>query len=183
MAICENATVNVISGLYKGNAGKVIRIYGNVGIALVQLENGDLCKVYLSELVEIRPKETEPKIEIPEGAKKISRAVYMDALRIVTDPATVLADASNSVDFLHATLEGLASITLGHRLAGFLFEDTDVAVVTEDDFINALWKACNPVSITEMSREASAFNGLLTSASAVIRLRDLVPILFGDDNG
>lgn len=183
MAIRENATVNVIGGLYKGNTGKVIRIYGNVGIALVQLENGDLGKVYLSEMVEIRPQETEPKPEIPEGAKKISRAAFLDALRVVTDPATIFSDAVNPVDFLHATIEGMASITLGHKLAEVLFKDTDVAVVTEDDFVRALWKICDPASVVERSLEASAFDGLLISVSSVIRLRELVPILFGGENG
>lgn len=184
MAIRVNTPVKVIDGDYAGKTGKVIDIFATLGTAIVSFDdNGDVGKVSLSSLIEIQDQKKPVEPEIPEGAKKISRADFMSALIKVTDPATILSDAVNPVDFLHATLEGMASITFGHKLAADLFKDTDVAVVTEDDFVRALWKTCDPTSVAKRSREASAFDSLLMSVSSVIRLRDLVEILFGGENG
>lgn len=180
MAIRENATVNVIGGPYKDGTGKVVRVYGNVGIALVQMENGDLGKVYLSELVEIHPQETEPKTEIPEGAKKISRAdfeiAFIESIQLLRETAF-----DNPTSGIITTAIG--SI-VGKNIADKLFEDQDVVVMTEDQFTAVLWAGCSPEAMSGIIGGLMGIGKTIdVSIAALMSMRKIPDLLFGAENG
>lgn len=185
MAIRENATVNVIGGSYKGRTGKVVKIYDYADIAVVSFDdNGDLGKVLLSELVEIQPQESrivDVKIEIPEGAKTISRADFDAALAEITSPEKMRGSESN----LMATFTRIMTArVVGDSVRDKLFEDQDVVVMTEEEFISALWTACNPVTISESVKKGVYARGCIHVAiTAMIGLEEIVGILFGAENG
>jgi hypothetical protein len=180
MAIRENATVKVIGGVYKDETGKVVRIYGNVGVALVQLENGDLVKVFLSELVEIRPQEAEPKTEIPEGAKKISRADF-DAALIESHQYMMERTFRNPMSGI---IGGLTGTIVGADIADKIFKDQDVVVMTEDQFIAVLWAGCSPEAVNKsVGGKMYTRQAMDVSIAAIMNLRKIPSILFGAENG
>lgn len=180
MAIREKATVNVIGGPYKGNTGKVVRVYGSVGIALVQLENGDLGKVYLSEMVEIRPQETEPKTEIPEGAKKISRADFEVAF-IESNQFLRECTTENPTSGIVTTAVGTI---VGKNIADKLFKDQDVVVMTEDQFTAALWTGCSPEATSGIIGGLMGVGKTIdVSIAALMSMRKIPDLLFGAENG
>lgn len=158
-----------------GETGEVVHVYDFlVPMAVVKFENGVTAKVEVSNL-----RKVEPKAEIPESAKQITKAEFMAALQKITSPEAIFS--GKSVDPIHALTEGLSAILFGHKAARIIFEDKDVAILTEDDLVGALWDACDPAVMSEeTNRKHSAFDGLLMSVSAVIVLRDLVTILFGE---
>lgn len=168
-----------------GATGEVIRIYDlSRTIAAVKITPDEtiareiIIKLPVENLEKIGSQTQET--EIPEGAKQISEADFKTALKEITNPETVFSDVS---DPIHAMLEGMAATLFGLKLANILFEDTDVVIVTENDFVRALWKACDPTAVADNAAiETSAFDGLLMAVSSVIRLRELVPILFGGSN-
>lgn len=179
MAIRENATVNVIGGPYKDGTGKVIRIYESVGIALVQMDNGDLGKVYLAELVEIRPQEAEPKTEIPEGAKKISRASFDEAIKEATFS---VADVGRNP--MVGLMGAMTGVVVGQDVGDKIFKGQDVVVMTEEDFVVALWDGCNPKNVSaSVGNLHSVTKCLDVSVAAILSLRKIARILFGADNG
>lgn len=180
MAICENTHVAVIGGPYKDGTGKVVRVYGNVGIALVQMENGDLGKVYLSELVEIRPQETEPKTEIPAGAKKISRASFDEAIKEVTF-SVMDGNYRNPKSGLMGAMTGAL---VGQDVGDRIFKGQDVVVMTEEDFVVALWDGCNPKYVSASVGNAQPVVKCLDiSVAAILSLRKIGRILFGEERG
>ena len=149
-------------------------------MAVVKFENGVTAKVEVSNLRKVEAQENaEPKAEIPEGAKRITKVEFMAALQKITSPEAIFS--GKSVDPIHALTDGLSAILFGHKAASIIFEDKDVAILTEDDLVGALWDACDPAVMSEETgRKQSAFDCLLTSVTAVIVLRDLVTILFGE---
>lgn len=174
MSIKENDRARVVGDIFDGKVGTVKSVYNSLGVAIVTFDEG-IAKVPLSCLV----KEKEPESEIPEGAKRITKAEFMAALQKITSPEAIFS--GKSVDPIHALTDGLSAIIFGHKVASIIFEDKDVAVLTEDDLVGALWDACDPAVMSEeVNRKQSAFNCLLMSVSAVIVLRDLVTILFGE---
>lgn len=179
MAIRENATVKVISGPYKDDTGKVVRVYNNAGIALVQLESGNLGKVYLSELTEIRPQAIEPK-DILEGAKKISRTSFDEAVK----EATFSVMDGNYRNPMFGLMGTMIGALVGQDVGDKIFKGQDVVVMTEEDFVVALWDGCNPKHVSEMTdNRQSIVESLGVSVAAILSLRKIVRILFGADNG
>lgn len=183
MAIQKNATVKAIGGFYDGRVGKVCSIFPEIDTAVVSFDdNGDVGKVSLSALVEIRPQETEPKTEIPEGAKKISRADFDAAVEKITSPEKMMDFASNP-------MVGLTKILTAKIVGDFvrdkIFKDQDVVVMTEDEVILALWDACNPIAVNEMTTGGKTSNrkAVKVAITALISLEEIVDILFGAENG
>lgn len=183
MAIQKNATVKVIGGFYDGRVGKVCSIFPEIDTAVVSFDdNGDVGKVNLSALVEIQSQESKTvdvKIEIPEGAKKISRADFDAAIDKITSPKKM--SRSNPMSGFIAMLGG---VLVSHTLREKIFKDQDVVVMTEDDFVVALWDACSPVEIARSAgNKHSVRDAMRMSITALISLEDMVDILFGAENG
>lgn len=181
MAIRKNATVKVIGGFFEGREGKVIETHDFAGIALVSFDdNGGLGKVEIAQLVEIQPQESrivDVKIEIPEGAKKISRADFEDALQRV-----FLSQRNNGnfSDFIG----GMTAVLVGSNVATKIFEGQDVVVMTKDEFVVALWDGCNPKCVSDQIRgRQSVARSMDVSVAAILSLREIPDILFGADNG
>mgnify|MGYP003298742051 CR=1 FL=1 len=180
MAIRENSTVEVISGVYKGNTGKVVRIYGNVGVAVVQFNDGSLGKVYTFEVTEILPKETEPKTEIPEGAKKISRADF-DAAIVEATHSVMTGNYRNPTAGIVGAVTGEV---VGLDVADRIFKGEDVVVMTEEDLVVALWDGCNPKNVSaSVGNLHPVVKCLDVSVAAILSLRKIGRILFGGENG
>lgn len=186
MAICENATVKVINGFHEGKTGKVVKIHDYAEIAVVSFDdNGDLGKVLLSELVEVQPQESrivDIKSEIPEGAKKISRADFDAAVEKLTCPEKMMDFAANPmVGFTKI----LTAKIVGDSVRDKIFEGEDVVVMTEDQLILALWDACNPIAVNEVTTGGKTSNrkAVKVAITALISLEEIVEILFGAENG
>lgn len=164
-----------------GAIGKVDRIHelATGRIAIVKIVPDDV--TCYREIVVKFPVENlekvEPKIEIPEGAKQITKEDFGAALKEVTSPDKIFSEVSGNR--IHDLLEGLAAVAFGCKLKEILFKESDVVILTEDDFVRSLWDACNPASVVKRSDKTSAFDGLPVALASVIRLRGLVEILFG----
>lgn len=186
MAIQKNTIVKVIGGLYDGRVGKVVNTYPEIDFAVVSFEdNGDVGKVSLSSIVEVQPQAdriVDVKIEIPEGAKKISRADFEAELKRVTSPTHGLND--NSRDAMSNFLRSITTMLIGKKVTEKIFEDQDVIVVTEDGLISAIWSVCDPVSVCEMvDGKMSPRKCITVAMTAMIGFEEIVGILFGAENG
>lgn len=177
MAIRENTPVKVIGGLYDGRVGKVVHTYPNLDVAIVSFDdNGDVGKISLSALVEIRPQKQAVEPEIPEGAKKISRADF-DAALIQATTLAMAKDAPNIMGALSAAL-------VGERIGSEIFKESDVVVMTETEFIGALWDGCHPQRVSEnVDKAMDVCKSISVSIASVITLRTIPRILFGAENG
>ena len=181
MSIKENDRVKITCGIYDGKVGTVKGVYSLIDTAVVDFDDC-VGKVSLSCLVKIESQENQgPKSEIPEGAKQITKIEFFNALNEITDPEEIFSD--KSVNPVVALTEGLAIIAFGHTLSEILFEDQDVAIVTEDDLVSAVWEACNPMKMSEKIRKShSAYECIVVSLSVITRLEKIVPALFGGSN-
>lgn len=182
MSIRENSTVKVIGGMYDGKTGKVVNVYPTLDVAIVSFDdNGDVGKILLSALVEVRPQENrETKSEIPEGAKKISRADFEEALKRVTSPDHVFGNKSrNSTgDFMRC----ITTMLVGKEVTEKIFKDQDVVVMTENEFISAIWSACDPVSVSEnVNKKMSSRKCITVAMTAIISFEEIVAIIFGEE--
>lgn len=74
MSIKENSVVKVVSNdpFFRGlpGAGKVIRLYEAMGIAIVRFDNDQVVKIPVDLLEEIELKNENQEPKIPEGAEK-----------------------------------------------------------------------------------------------------------------
>lgn len=178
MAIRENSKVRIVRGLHEGRTGKIDRIYNDLAVAIVSFDDtGEVGKVGLACMVEILAEEKqEPKIEfMPEGAKKISRDEFNDAVSVVTRP-----DNGEFTDFLR----NMSAMIIAHNIADIIFKDEDVVVMTEDELSITLWDLCNPKIIKPpVGKEMSVSQCVVISLSTVSILLDIIPIIFdGSEN-
>lgn len=185
MAIRVNTPVKVIDGHYADKTGKVIDIFETIGTAIVSFDdNGDVGKVSLSALIEIAPQDSkivDVKIEIPEGAKKISRADFDAALAELTSPEKMLSGTS---DGLVGFTKVLTAKIVGDGVRDKIFEDQDVVIMTGDDFAVALWDACNPINVSKKTGDKmGARKTVRVAITAIIVLEEIVDILFGAEDG
>lgn len=182
MAVSTNTTVKIIGGFYRGATGKVVKIHSDFNLAIVAIDNTEtIVKVSLSSLEAIEPQDQNVSAEFLEGAKRITMGEFFEAVEKVVDPDRIFSD--KSINPVAALTEGLAAITFAHTLSEILFSDKDVAIVTEDDLVGALWEACNPVKTSDKIRKShSAYDCILVSLTAVSRLEEIVPALFGGAN-
>ena len=182
MAIQKNATVKAIGGFYDGRVGKVCSIFPEIDTAVVSFDdNGDVGKVSLSALVEIRPQETEPKTEIPEGAKKISRADFDNAVDALVAPEKILFSGGNPMSIIAKVGSVMA---LRDHVRNEIFKDNDNVVMTEDDFVSVLWSACNPGVAAKLIPGVKPGRKLNKIAvGAFVSFDEILEILFGAENG
>jgi hypothetical protein len=188
MSIKENDRVRVIKAEGElsplvGAIGEVVRIY--------ELGAGDIAAVRIipdepiaREIIVKLPVENLEKVtaqtqetEIPEGAKQISKADFEAALAEITSPEKMLSRNSNPMVGLTRIM---AAHVVGDAMKNELFKDQDVIVVTEGEFIVALWNACNPVSVNGMIDNKMSVRKIVdVSLTAILTLQEIVPILFG----
>ena len=182
MNIRENATIKVHSGYYAGMTGKVDRIYPSLNMAIVSFDDVDVVgKVSLSSLEVVKPQETaaEPKSEIPEGAKRISKGDFEETLAVVTDTRRLLEGS----DPMFSLSRILTAKIVGESVRDQIFKDQDAVVMTEDDFIVALWNVCNPVAVAEkIQNKMSISKTAKISVVAFSTLMELTEILYGGEN-
>lgn len=175
MSIRENTTVKVIGGFHEGRVGKVISTYPSLDVAIVAFDdNGDVGKISLSALVEIQEKRAvEP--EIPEGAKEISRADFDAALIKVTTKSL------SKTDNLAGAMTG---VVIGKSIGSEIFKESDVVVITEDQFIGAMWAGCSPEAVNRIvGNDLPIGKAFSVGIAALITLKKIPGILFGAENG
>jgi hypothetical protein len=121
MAIREKTLVKAIGGEYVGRQGRVSSVYPDVGIALVSFDDPiGLVKVSLSDLVEIRPQETEePKTESKPVTKGEITIEYEEFKHIACKLAVKLCDG----DFMFGLLLTSYAAALADRLFKCASED------------------------------------------------------------
>lgn len=167
---------------YEDKIGKVDRIFYETipPIAIVQFDGEDciFTKVPLVNLVKVEIEaQVETASEIPEGAKKISRAEFRAALERVTHPNNIFTERSGGMS---AFVRGVTTMIVGEAVETAIFKDADGVVMTEDEFVSELWSACNPVAISESVKKGMpASNCIHVALTALIGLEDVVEILFG----
>lgn len=178
MAIHNNSKVSVIEGWYKGKTGKVERIYNDLEIAIVSFDDtGDVAKVRLASMVEILVEEKqEPKIEfMPEGAKKISRSEFHNAIIEAAQP--------DEISF-EDLLRNLSALIIGNKIIDSIFKDEDFVIITADELIEEIWSMCDPKRVSEsIDRKLSISQSIVISMTAVSILLTIVPMIFdGSEN-
>lgn len=173
MAIQKNATVKAIGGFYDGRVGKVCSIFPEIDTAVVSFDdNGDVGKVSLSALVEIVPQESKivgVKVEIPEGAKKISRDEFLEAIAQVTKPDKIAEKVGDD----KSLYVGLAAVMGGVKLTERLFGEDEIIVIDKERLIREI--AGSVADEDPKFMIVGLMNGLI--------LRGVVDILFGAENG
>lgn len=183
MTIREKTRVRVIAGFYEGKTGKINSVHPEAGVAIVSFEeNGDVGKVNLSDLIEIQAQPEEKAPEIPEGAKQISRADFDKAIDDLVSPARILFSGGNP----HTVVAKLSAIMASRRIVGDkIFDGATSVVMTEDEFVSALWIACDPRNMIPGDKSCVSAHRLTKLAVAmVIGLEEVVEILFGSpENG
>lgn len=183
MRINETDTVMIIAEVgflseFKGQKGVVSRVYPvsqDEGVAVVNMDSGETLKVKLDDLVKITVGETKPaepvEPEIPEGAKKIFKADFKSFI------GEIVGKADGFRDMVRSLAIGLA----GGKICEKIFADQDAVVMTEEEFISALWDASNPVFVSEtVGGKMSARETSAISLAAFSELRDFIPIVFGE---
>lgn len=124
---------------FDGKTGTVERIYPEVipPIAIVKFEDDETVafsmsvKVPVENLIKV---EIEVKIEIPEGAKQITKAEFMDAITQVTKPDKIVEKVGED----KGMLVGIACLVSGIKLAEKLFKETEVIVITKDQLLHEI---------------------------------------------
>lgn len=167
MNIRQDANVKVSGGQYDGLTGRVRTVYDTLDIAIVTLETGDVAKIFLEHLVEYEPRENAD--EIPEGAKRITEAMFKAALAEVTQ-----LDEDTYLDKLAAAIQGMS-------IKKDLFKETDEIVITSNEFVVKLWELCSPQNIAGAVRDKQNYSDAFSVSVKVIAvLEDLVEVLFNE---
>lgn len=177
MAIREKTLVKAIGGEYEGRQGRVSSVYPDIGIALVLFDGAvGLVKVFLSDLVEIRPQETEdPKTEIPEGAKVIKDKDFIAA------SARAIATGRKIGDFAFNMLEDMSVAIVAAMVTKKIFNGREAVVMTRTDCIDALWDACSPQTIRENTTGGFSDKGsIVVALAAISKLHKIADILFDE---
>jgi ribosomal protein L24 len=182
MKVKVNDTVKVVSGNKIGRIGKVIRIYDFISCtAVVEFDDG-LAKFPVEVLEKVEPQENqEAKNEIPEGAKRISKEVFDAAI----DEVVNLENMFNNVgDYsMFDLVEVMSAKVVVDMLRENMFKDQDVVVMTEDQFVAALWTGCSPVSLSKsVDNKMTARKCMDISIPSIVRLRKIVAIIFDESD-
>ena len=183
MRINETDTVMIIAEVgflstFRGQKGVVSRVYPvsrDEGVAVVSMDSGETLKVRFDDLVKITVPESKPaepvEPEIPEGAKKIFKADFMRFIGGIVGKADDIREIVRSIAI------GMA----GSKICEKIFSDQDAVVMTEEEFISALWGASNPVFVSEtVGGKMTARKTWSISLAAFSELRDFIPIVFGE---
>ena len=170
MNIKVNDKVKVVSNesylaVLFGHTGEVISLYDEVEIAIVKFENGITAKVPFNALVKIVTQENQEK-KIPEGAKKLTAAEFMDAVSKVTAPDKIIEKVGAETGML----VGLAALTGGIKLGERLFKDNEAIVITKDQLIHEIAKSTADEDPKFMI--VALMNGII--------LRGIVDVIFSD---
>lgn len=187
MSIKENDRVRIIRAEGElapliGAIGEVERIHdlstGRIAIVKIIPDENVAREIVVKFRVENLEK-VEPKAEIPEGAKQITKADFEAAIEEITSPEKALSGGSNPM----ATLtEIMTAKIVGDGVKDKIFKDQDAIVMTADDFVVALWDACNPSTVDETAGNKLGVRKTVKIAiTAIICLEEIVDILFGDE--
>lgn len=178
------ASDDAVFASYKGKVATVKRIFSDVipPIAYVEIEEDPKIantvgfKVPLADLVAIPD---EPKSDIPEGAREITKADFEEALKSVTNPEA--AFANTNLNPMGSLLKIMTAKIVGENAKTEIFKDCDSVVMSEDQFVVALWNACDPVTVAEITgKKMSARKCMDVALAAFISFRDVVAILFDE---
>ena len=121
MSIKENSVAKVVSDnpFFCGltGTGKVVRMYEAMGIAIVRFDNGQVAKIPVDSLEEIEQKNENQESKIPEGAKRITEAEFIELLKEITSPDNIIA----KVGIEKGMVVGMSAFIGGMKLLERLF--------------------------------------------------------------
>lgn len=186
MSIKVNDKVRIVDNecfsLYNGAVGEVLQVYDvNPPVAYVVLDDNRAgFKIPVSSLVKIEPREVvedNKSLEIPTGAKQITKVDFGKALSEITSPERLLKSNGGTADFTKL----ITAKIIGDKIKDIIFKDSDAVIMTEEEFILALWNACNPVLTNKIVADKMRVRDCVSvSVAGVIGLRDIIDILFGE---
>lgn len=179
MSIHKDDKVKVVIGaryysIFGDQIGRVLRTYDfDGGVAIVEFLEGTTAKVPFADLIKIEPKKTETETsEIPEGAKRISKADYDRAIIAVANPTG---------EGMSNFLGNMVAMIVAKDIRSKIFEKQDAVIMTEDQFITTLWNGCSPENVSKsVDNEMSFYECTSVSLPAMSNLRKAVNILFGE---
>lgn len=188
MSINVNDEVKVVSNnggdsaMTIGYTGKVIRLYDLITpIAIVKFNNGITAKIPVNDLIKVETQVNQEN-KIPEGAKRITKAEFIEAVHDLTSPGGSFGRVATEVDPLFGLLGGMSAMITGMKIADRIFKDQEVVTITEDQFTEAIWDNCSPAKLAESSN-MSVRECMKVSLLSINALDDLIEIFFGDGSG
>lgn len=135
MSIKENSVIKVVSNdpFFRGlpGAGKVIRLYEAMGIAIVHFDNDQVVKIPVDLLEEIELKNENQEPKIPEGAECITKDEVVKYLFDVTTPDNIVDKVGSEKGAVVDTSAFIGCMKLLERL----FKHTEAIVITRDQLI------------------------------------------------
>lgn len=175
MSINVNDEVKVVSNnggdsaMMIGCTGKVIRLYDLITpIAIVKFNNGITAKIPVNDLIKVDTQVNQEN-KIPEGAKRITKAEFIELLKEITSPDNIIA----KVGIEKGMVVGISAFIGGMKLLERLFKDTEVIVITRDQLIHEI-AACAADEDPKFMIVALV-NGMI--------LREIADKIFGDGSG
>lgn len=191
MRINETDTVMIIAEVgflseFKGQKGVVSRVYPvsrDEGVAVVNMDSGETLKVRFDDLVKITVVETKPaepvEPEIPEGAKRILKDDVKAFIVSLVDPSKLIFSEGGSG--VRDLIRMLTVRIVCDMVVEKIFTDQDAVVMTEEEFISALWNACNPIAMSEsIDKKMSPRRCREVALTSFMKLSEIVPTIFGE---
>ncbi|MGN0335635.1 MAG: hypothetical protein ACI4DV_08250 [Lachnospiraceae bacterium] len=170
MSIKENSVVKVVSDnpFFCGltGTGKVTRLYGDMGTAIVRFESGQVAKIPVDLLKEIELKNENQEPKIPEGAKRITKDEFMKYLSDVITPDNIVDKFGPE----KAMVVGMSVFIGGMKLLDRLYKESEVIVISRDQLIHEI-AAC-------AADEDPKF--MIVALINCMILREIVDMIFSD---
>lgn len=185
MSIKENSVIKVVTNDpffdRPTGTGKVVRMYGELGIAIVRFESGQVIKIPVDFLAEVEQKNENQETKIPEGAKRISKQEFLDAVMTVTSLDQIAGSRSGEVDPMKLLFGGMTIVIVGTHIKEELYQDKEEIFLTEDQLKDALCKGCSPDKVAaSVDNKMNIAKVLPISMLSLLVLKGIIPILFGD---
>lgn len=168
--------------------GVVHNVFDSVPVIIVEFEGGNIEKVAVDRLAlepktEVKPEAEaqEKKTESQDGAKRITKTEFIDAVNYVTSPEGMLGDKVTDVDPTSLMIKGMAVSIVGFKISDKLYGDNDVIEITREQLKEVIAEKTNPIAMAESTGGKMSTTSVFPIAilSAVV-LTKLVHILFDE---
>lgn len=162
--------------------GVIKTLYHDLGIAIVEMENGDTKKVRLDGLIVLDENEPVEEVESEsiEGAKVITKDQFIEAIHVLVSPEEMLKIMSN-VDPSKVMIRGLSVLCVGLNMTDKLFQDKEEIEITKDQLFEAISENTKPSAIVDsVDGKMTVSQVLPISLTSGLVLMRLLHILFDE---
>lgn len=168
--------------------GVVNKVFPGMPVIFVEFEDGNIEKVAVDRLALEPRKDVSSDAETPEkktesqnGAKRITKTEFINAVSRVTSPEGMLGDKSTDVDPMSLFLKGMAVHIVGLKICDKLFGDNDVIEITRGQLKKAIIENTTPGAISEsVNGQMSIESVFPISLLSVLVLKKLIFDFFGE---